>query len=124
MSHSIKKTSRRGALKAGLAMLGIGIAAQARAQDADKLAQTVVQYQPTPKDNARCSLCVNFVAPNACKIVVGPIVPQGWCVAFAPKNGCPSMCGRSAGERRAPLLLGSVFALLIDLGIKLRGKLV
>jgi hypothetical protein len=83
---SLVKTSRRGSLKAGLAMFGIGVMAHARAQDAEKLAQNVVQYQPTPKDNARCSLCVNFIAPNACKLVVGPIVPQGWCVAFAPKN--------------------------------------
>ena len=86
MRNSFGETSRRGAIKAGLAMLGIGVMAQAHAQDAEKLAQSVVQYQPTPKDNARCSLCVNFIAPNACKIVVGPIVPQGWCVAFAPKN--------------------------------------
>jgi hypothetical protein len=87
VNNSFGDTSRRTALKTGLAMLGIGLITQAHAQDAEKLAQTVVQYQATPKGSARCSLCVNFEAPNACKIVVGPIVPQGWCVAFAPKAG-------------------------------------
>jgi hypothetical protein len=28
---------------------------------------------------------VNFVAPNACKVVSGTILPNGWCVAYAPK---------------------------------------
>jgi hypothetical protein len=86
MKNSFGETSRRGALKAGLALLGIGVIVQAHAQDAEKLAQNIVQYQPTPKGNARCRLCGNFIAPNACKIVTGPIVPQGWCVAFAPKT--------------------------------------
>ena len=83
---SISPTSRRRVLQASLTMLGIGIAARAGAQDADKLAQTVVQYQTMPKDGAKCSACVNFVAPNACKIVAGTINPNGWCVAFAPKS--------------------------------------
>ena len=54
------------------------------AQDA-KLAQNVVQYQTSPKDGAMCSGCVNFQPPKACAIVSGEIVPNGWCVAFAPK---------------------------------------
>jgi hypothetical protein len=33
-----------------------------------------------------CSGCVNFVAPNACKVVKGVINPNGWCVAYAPKG--------------------------------------
>ena len=51
----------------------------------EKLAQNLVQYQDTPKDGAMCSACVNFVAPDGCKIVDGKISPNGWCVAFAPK---------------------------------------
>ena len=50
------------------------------------LPQTAVSYQATPKDGAKCSACVNFVEPNACKIVDGKISPEGWCVAFAPKG--------------------------------------
>ena len=80
------KTSRRRLLAGGVAVLaGAGmVASQARAQE--KLAQTIVQYQETPKDGQKCSDCVNFVAPAACKIVDGKINPQGWCVAFAPKS--------------------------------------
>jgi hypothetical protein len=80
-----KITSRRSILRAGLAVVATGAATGVMAQD-NKLAQSVVQYQTTPKDGAKCSACVNFEAPNACKIVVGPINPEGWCVAFAPKE--------------------------------------
>jgi hypothetical protein len=78
-------TSRRRVLRGGLTLLAAGAAARAaRAQE--KLAQNIVQYQETPKDGAKCSTCVNFVAPDACKIVEGKINPEGWCVAYAPKS--------------------------------------
>ena len=83
----IGRASRRGVLQAGLAMMGIGAISPALAQDAEKLAQSVVQYQTMPKDGAKCSGCVNYVEPNACKIVAGSINPEGWCVAYAPKGG-------------------------------------
>ena len=87
--------SRRGVMRAVLATAGMagGVRARERsgrqtlAQQAEKLAQDVVQYQNTPKDGAKCSTCVNFEAPNACKIVAGTINPEGWCVAYAPMNG-------------------------------------
>jgi len=83
--------SRRGVLRAGLMIVAGGAAAvaatAARADDSDsKVDQSVVQYQTSPKDGAQCSGCVNFVAPNACKVVKGTISPNGWCVAFAPKG--------------------------------------
>jgi hypothetical protein len=79
---------RRGILRTGLAALAGGVLATgARAQSAgDKVEQSVVQYQATPNDGNKCSICVNFVAPNACKVVAGTISPNGWCVAFAPKG--------------------------------------
>jgi hypothetical protein len=86
-----KHQSRRGILQAGAVLLGgtglMGVAAPALAQDAQKLAHDAVQYQETPKDGQMCSICVNFVAPAACKIVQSPINPNGWCVAFGPKSG-------------------------------------
>jgi len=78
-------TSRRRILAGGIAVLAAGAAAR-RAKADDKLAQSIVQYQETPNAGAKCSDCVNFVAPNACKIVEGNINPNGWCVAFAPKG--------------------------------------
>lgn len=82
---------RRAALRT-FAGIGIGAAAlvialkPAAAQDS-KLPKETVQYQETPKDGAECDKCVNWVAPNACKIVAGDIHPKGWCVAYAPKEG-------------------------------------
>ena len=76
--------TRRQIMRDGLATVGGMIAVSARAQD--KIAQAQVQYQTTPKDGNKCSACVNFEAPNACKIVAGNISPEGWCIAFAPKE--------------------------------------
>jgi hypothetical protein len=82
--------SRRRVLRAGMAaMAAVGAAATpkpAQADDSSKVAQNLVQYQQTPKDGNKCSLCVNWVAPNSCKVVAGTINPNGWCVAFAPKS--------------------------------------
>lgn len=82
-----QKTSRRTFIAAGAAVVaaGVGVAATARAQD-QKIAKTAVMYQDKPKDGQMCSKCVNFEAPNACKIVAGTIAPEGWCAAYAPKG--------------------------------------
>ena len=80
-------TGRRSAIKAGLGVVaGVAAATTARAQD-EKIAQNLVQYQNQPKDGNECDKCVNWMPPNACKIVAGDINPKGWCVAFAPKEG-------------------------------------
>jgi hypothetical protein len=71
-------------MASGIAAVAGAVATRAARAD-DKLAQTVVQYQETPNDGKKCDDCVNWVAPNACKLVTGPINPNGWCVAFAPK---------------------------------------
>ena len=83
-----RNTTRRAVMRSAvtLATVGVVVAGTARAQD-QKIEQSLVQYQEMPKDGAMCSKCVNWVAPNACKIVAGVINPQGWCVAFAPQEG-------------------------------------
>lgn len=81
----MNSSTRRQVLRAGLAVVGGVAAVSAQAQDA-KIAQAQVQYQKTPKDGNKCSMCVNWVAPDSCKIVAGKIDPNGWCVAFAPKE--------------------------------------
>lgn len=87
MIDNEKRASLRGMMRTGLGVLAAGAAiGRASAQD-QKIAQNLVQYQNTPKDKAECDQCVNWVAPNACKIVAGEINPKGWCVAFAPKGG-------------------------------------
>jgi hypothetical protein len=50
-----------------------------------KLAQTAVKYQTEPKDGHQCDGCVQFVAPNSCKLVDGEISPTGWCSLWVKK---------------------------------------
>lgn len=89
MAESIKQASRRvilrTGLRTGLTLFAAGMAADyAVAQE--KVAPNLVQYQPQPKNNQKCSLCTHFVAPNACKLVSGYISPNGWCGIFAAKE--------------------------------------
>ena len=88
MVENGKMGSRREVLRTGVAILtgGMMVAASARAQDA-KIAQELVQYQDKPKDGQICSKCSQWAPPNACVIVAGNIAPEGWCVAWAPKEG-------------------------------------
>ena len=50
-----------------------------------KLAPAAVKYQTTPKDDHQCDGCVQFVAPNSCKLVDGEISPTGWCSLWVKK---------------------------------------
>jgi hypothetical protein len=52
---------------------------------AAKLAQAAVGYQPTPKDDKKCSDCNLYVDPKACKTVDGEISPDGWCKLWVKK---------------------------------------
>jgi hypothetical protein len=52
--------------------------------------QTAVYVEAAPDPAKKCSLCVQYVpaGPNACggcKVVKGPINPEGSCKLFAPK---------------------------------------
>jgi len=61
-----------------------GVAAtHTRAQQ--KVSQADAKYQAQPKDGQQCDGCVQFQAPNACKLVDGNIAPAGWCQLFAAK---------------------------------------
>jgi hypothetical protein len=83
----IEYASRRGIVQAGLALLATGVTGTAALAQADnKAAQSLVQYQPKPKGAAKCGVCVNFEAPNACKVVAGKIDSEGWCLLYAPKG--------------------------------------
>ena len=83
-------TSRRDMLRTGVMIVagaaGVASVSTARAED-EKIAQELVQYQNEPKEGQKCSGCAQWVEPNACKIVAGKISPNGYCVAYAPKEG-------------------------------------
>lgn len=84
------RTSRRDLMRTGMMIVAgtasVAVASTARAQD-EKIAQELVQYQDQPKDGQKCNMCAQWVEPNACKIVAGKISPDGYCVAYAPKEG-------------------------------------
>ena len=51
-----------------------------------KTPQKAASYRDTPRGAARCDRCLFFVAPVACKVVAGAIVPTGSCDLFSPKS--------------------------------------
>ena len=82
------QTSRRNLLRggvAGAAALAAMATRPAHAQATPKIAKSAVMYQDHPNGGHQCSMCVNFLPPDACKLVAGKISPHGWCGAFAPK---------------------------------------
>jgi hypothetical protein len=86
---SDQPTTRRIALKTGLAIAAgaglAGFASRASAQSA-KADPSTVAYQTKPSNGQQCSGCVQWVAPNGCKIVSGTIAPTGWCELYSPKS--------------------------------------
>jgi High potential iron-sulfur protein len=65
------------------AVLVAGAALGAEAQQ--KAAKQMVQYQDKPKGAQECDNCLQFVAPDGCKLVDGKINPKGWCLLYAAK---------------------------------------
>jgi hypothetical protein len=83
-----RSVSRRTLLKsavvlAGAACAGVGVQKQALAQA--KVAKAAMKYQDHPNGAEKCSNCMQFVPPDACKIVEGKISPDGYCIAWAKK---------------------------------------
>jgi hypothetical protein len=66
--------------------VGAGLAPRRALAAPAKLPPNEIGYQASPKGNARCELCVNWQAPNGCKVVAGSISPSGWCGLFVRKS--------------------------------------
>jgi hypothetical protein len=49
-----------------------------------KISKAAVAYQDQPDGDKECTKCAQFQPPAACKLVDGPISPQGYCRLFAP----------------------------------------
>jgi len=89
-----KRLSRRALLESGGLAIGVLIAGGATSRavadeeikEADKIKQTDAHYQRFPKGPQRCQICLQYVPPDKCKIVQGPIFPQGWCQFFAARE--------------------------------------
>src|SRR5205814_1848550 len=42
-------------------------------------------YQDQPNGEQRCGVCANFLPPNDCRVIQGPVMPNGWCRNFKAK---------------------------------------
>jgi hypothetical protein len=65
--------------------VGPGLLGNRRAEAQAKATRQQVQYQETPKGNQDCSNCLQFIAPDSCKLVAGKVDPKGWCLLYAAK---------------------------------------
>ena len=85
------QATRRGllgglALAGAAGVVGASLVSRGARSATAKLPPNEIGYQASPKGNARCESCVNWQAPNACKVVAGPISPTGWCGLFVRKT--------------------------------------
>ncbi len=53
---------------------------------AAKMGKKAVAYQDSPKGAQNCANCAPFQPPSGCKIVEGPVSPQGWCKVWQRKS--------------------------------------
>ena len=91
MSNRLSRRALIGSGGLGITILMAGgpatpTVADEEISEADKIKQTDAHYQRYPKGPQRCQICLQFTAPNRCKIVQGPIIPQGWCQFFAARE--------------------------------------
>ena len=86
-------TGRRSVLRHGAAAAGVVLLYRAGfiKASAGQASKSDFHYQDHPRDGHRCADCAAFIPPPegvqepACKIVSGPISPNGWCMAFSGK---------------------------------------
>ena len=81
-----RKFSRRHFLQGSAVLAGGAGLVMAPDKAEAKVAQSVARYQDSPHGDERCDNCNYFEPPNACKLVEGPISPQGWCTLWAKKG--------------------------------------
>ena len=88
MSEREPEVSRRHFLQAAAVGGAAAIAStlvSVPAAAANKVPQKAVNYQTTPKGNARCDNCALWQAPASCKLVDGSIAAAGWCTLYKKK---------------------------------------
>jgi hypothetical protein len=78
---------RRLLLQRGVGAIGAAALIAARTEPVSatvKISKAAVAYQDHPQDDKRCGKCLQFQAPDNCKLVDGPVSPQGFCRIFTP----------------------------------------
>jgi hypothetical protein len=92
--NQYNKTSRRNMLFRGTAILGAivlaPLASDSPPAKAGSMNKAMLHYQDSPKDGKMCADCSAYTPPaspdagtGTCKVVAGPVNPQGWCMAFS-----------------------------------------
>ena len=83
------KFSRRSLLKSAAVVAGAAtcasFAAGREAWAQAKASKTAMKYKAQPNKDQKCSNCLQFVAPDSCKVVDGKISPDGYCIAWVKK---------------------------------------
>lgn len=65
--------------------IGAFAALRAQADAAATIDQKTAGYVNHPVGGKKCSGCVQFAPPSACKLVKGKISAHGYCKFFSPK---------------------------------------
>lgn len=47
-----------------------------------KQTKAEAQYQDHPNGQQHCGVCANFIPPADCRVIQGPVSPDGWCRNF------------------------------------------
>jgi hypothetical protein len=76
------RLSRRSLLRGAAGATGVLAATLNPALAQPKISKVAVNYQDHPDGDKRCDKCIQFQPPDACKMVDGPISPQGSCRIF------------------------------------------
>ena len=88
--HTNPRFSRRSLLKSAIALAGaaacVGVSSNREARAQAKASKAAMKYQDTPNKDQKCSNCLQFVAPDSCKVVEGKISPDGYCIAWVKKT--------------------------------------
>ncbi|HTI48542.1 MAG TPA: iron oxidase [Casimicrobiaceae bacterium] len=80
--------SRRVLIRSAVVLAGAacaGVASQRQALAQGKVAKAAMKYQDQPNGDKKCSNCMQFIAPDSCKVVEGKISPNGYCIAWVKK---------------------------------------
>lgn len=80
------RVSRRLALWGALSALAAAGWRRPAAAAEEKLSKAEAKYQNHPNGQQRCEICLQFLPPNQCRIVQGPIIARGWCQYFAARE--------------------------------------
>ncbi|HXC91377.1 MAG TPA: hypothetical protein VNV18_14540 [Stellaceae bacterium] len=77
--------SRRLVMRGAAGALGAAAIVAMRAEQvaaAPKISKAAVAYQDHPQDDKSCGRCLQFLPPESCKMVDGPVSPHGFCRIF------------------------------------------